>query len=405
MTTTSADKMPRYALMALDIEERIKSGALAPGSRLPSFGRMRIEYGASPATMERVYATLEKKGLIRREAKRGVFVLDRAATPCNAAIAVVWDYDDSRDYYYGQMLRGIQNAARVHGLRLVLLPDESAVGDCAVDGLIINGYGGDHGNPNYKRDFLERLPQDLPKVVVLSNGEGIPAVVSDDRSGILAAMRHLFALGHRRIAFLTAGDQWNADDMSRERLLAYREALAAAGIEPQSGWVRPMLTPAEAGTWSGFREQGRRKMAEWLGSGWAATGCTALLVQNDHAAIGAIDILQSRGYNVPGDISVVGFDGNIGADYYSPLLTTVKVPLRAIGERAVEVLAATITPPTADCQKADKGQTQLVLPTALRIGESSGPAAAVTGGAATGGVQDAGACIKTAHDKLSATAF
>ena len=234
MTTSLREvtETPRYAKLARDIEARIGSGALPPGSRLPSFGHMRAEYGASPATMERVYAALEKKGLIRREAKRGIFVAE-PKPPEQSTIGVIWNYDDSRDFYYAQILRGIQGAARKNGLRLQLLPDTASLRGAQLDGLIINGYQSDHLAADYKEQFLNLLPARLPTVCALSHAEKIPEVVSDDHGGIRDAMEHLLGLGHKRIGYMTASAGSRIPTIFRsERLAAYEEALRAARIEP-----------------------------------------------------------------------------------------------------------------------------------------------------------------------------
>ena len=356
-------EIPRYAQMARDIEEQIASGGLPPGSRLPSFGRMRTEYGASPATMERVYAALEKKGLIRREAKRGIFVAEREPSRQSGVIGVVWNYDDNRYSYYAQILRGIQNAAHRNGLQVLLIPDVAAVNERDIAGLVLNGFYGDHSKSNYKEDYLKLLPSKLPKVFILCHAAPLPEVVSDDRQGILDAMAHLFEAGHRRIAYLSSGCQGNADDLSRERLAAYHEALAAAGIAAEPSWTRPLF---DMGIFAGFREQGRLQMTEWLRDGWADQGCTALLAQNDDSAIGAIEALTFAGYRVPEDISVVGFDGTPGADYFSPRLTTVQVPLQSIGGSCVDMLVEIMA------GQNPLHKTRIVLPNTLRVGESTG---------------------------------
>ena len=67
---------------------------------------------------------------------------------------------------------------------------------------------------------------------------------------------------------------------------------------------------------------------------------TALLVQSDRAALIAIDWLQARGLNVPGDVSVIGFDGIAEAALSRPGLTTVAQPLLDIGRHAVRAILA-----------------------------------------------------------------
>ena len=65
---------------------------------------------------------------------------------------------------------------------------------------------------------------------------------------------------------------------------------------------------------------------------------TAVFCFNDIAAIGAIRALKDAGLNVPGDVSVVGFDDILSAAYAMPSLTTVRQPLAEMGKRGAKVL-------------------------------------------------------------------
>jgi LacI family transcriptional regulator len=104
-------------------------------------------------------------------------------------------------------------------------------------------------------------------------------------------------------------------------------------------------------------------MKKWLSDGWRETGCTAILAQNDVAAIGVMQILQEEGIRVPDDVSVMGFDGTEICDLVSPRLWSVMLPLAQIGAKAVEILNRQIA------GEADAGET-ILLPLHLRQGES-----------------------------------
>ena len=100
--------------------------------------------------------------------------------------------------------------------------------------------------------------------------------------------------------------------------------------------------------------------------GWQALGCTAILAHNDEAAIGVMNALAARGLGVPQDVSVVGFDGTMICDFCTPKLTSVKVPLREIGSRAVKVLLEQI-------QGGIKTPEKITLPVQLKRGASTRP--------------------------------
>ena len=112
-------------------------------------------------------------------------------------------------------------------------------------------------------------------------------------------------------------------------------------------------------------EQGRKSMSEWLKEDWAKLNCTALLVQNDFIAMGALAVLKDAGYKVPDDVSVVGFDGLDVCDMISPTLTTVEVPLRQIGSTALELLLRQL--------RNEESERHIELPTKLMVKESTAP--------------------------------
>ncbi|MEM8994449.1 MAG: substrate-binding domain-containing protein, partial [Acidobacteriota bacterium] len=140
--------------------------------------------------------------------------------------------------------------------------------------------------------------------------------------------------GHRKIAFFK-GQEGNADTEDRWRGIQKRAA--AHGVE-----VRDELTFQLAGdpgdeisrTEQAFRqgeEYGRRLLER-------RDEFTAVFAFNDLSAIGAIQALVGGGLRVPEDVSVVGFDDIVNAQYYNPGLTTVRQPLHEMGETAGRVL-------------------------------------------------------------------
>ena len=180
---------------------------------------------------------------------------------------------------------------------------------------------------------MAKLPPGMPCVSVLMPLAGVASVTVDDYQGMRAAVEHLLALGHRRIAYLGEGSQayW-----SRRRYSAYRDALEDAGIEADPLWVRRMSAPLpQPGE---FRRGGEETMEAWLRDGWSGLGCTAILAHNDDAAFGALQALSAAKIRVPEELSVIGFDGLPEGEFTQPALTTVRVPLAQIGTLAVENL-------------------------------------------------------------------
>jgi DNA-binding LacI/PurR family transcriptional regulator len=174
---------------------------------------------------------------------------------------------------------------------------------------------------------LPHVPADFP-IVAVEAGEGaVPAVAVDQFAGAGAATRHLLELGHRTVHHLAGPADWQE---SHERIAGWRAALTAAGA-----------TVAEpyAGDWSarsGY-ELGRRLLAD--------PAVTGVFVANDHMALGFLRLLREAGREVPGHMSVVGFDDVPEAAYFSPPLTTVRQDFMEMGRRSLHLLLAEISGP------------------------------------------------------------
>jgi DNA-binding LacI/PurR family transcriptional regulator len=178
----------------------------------------------------------------------------------------------------------------------------------------------------------------LPFVALSTRGPGadLPAIGIDNRGGAHAAAAHLAGLCHRRLAVLgveispgpagpfTAGmDAGRLWATTRERLLGYRDAFAEAGIDPSA--VPFVETASDA-------ESVGAAMA-WLFD--RPEPPTGLLVMSDKVALLAMKWLSNRGLAVPGDVSVVGFDGVPDAAGATPALTSVAQPYAQIAALAI----------------------------------------------------------------------
>lgn len=258
--------------------------------------------------------------------------------------------------FFSEVIRGIDETAQRHHHHLLISSSHNDRAQIAaalramrgrVDGLLLMSPGVD------AETLTAELPEELP--VVLLNcpvREARYATLAiDNRGGAVAMVEHLLAAGHRSIAFIRGAPR-NHD--ARERLLGYRAALRAAGVERVAAWELP----------GDFTEQ----------AGYDAVGTllrldplpTALFAANDAMAVGALSALRESGLRVPGDISVTGFDDIPIARYLTPSLTTVRVGVSALGARAAAILLQTLAgdgPPSP---------IHAVLPTSLVVRASCG---------------------------------
>ena len=145
----------------------------------------------------------------------------------------------------------------------------------------------------------------------------------DNKAGITTACQHLLDAGHRKIAFITSDDEGFVD--GQQRMAGYHHALQRAGIEPD---------PALVGRAFADENGGHVAMSALLALG---AEFSAVLGFNDAMVAGALSCLLERGYKIPQQISVVGFDDTPYARYTYPKLTTVRYPIEAMGGRAAEL--------------------------------------------------------------------
>ena len=174
------------------------------------------------------------------------------------------------------------------------------------------------------------LQHSLPIPTVAVSGhrqhQGVTNIVLDHRKAARMALQHLVQLGHRDIAFLKG---FPASSDAVDRWTAIREVAQEMGIQiPNELAIQIDSTDSSPGLGYPYGKQllaTRRKF-------------TALFAYNDISAIGSIRAFQEAGLRVPHDISVVGFDDIEGAAFHYPSLTTVRQPLRQMGELAMQTL-------------------------------------------------------------------
>lgn len=365
-STSSTPRVFQYVQVADQLRRQIEKGILQPGGRLPSVREMSQRYGVNVSTTVKAHALLEEEGLVVRSNRSGVYVADPRTKPRTGLIGFCGVGFTQTDFsaFWTRVIEGVEAAARKHGAEIVLLKDDSSFGWDKVDGLLVNGM-------NTKLP-AKHMPAGLPVVSLFTPSDitgttsqrsrivkDWTVVRSDDYAGTRAATEHLLNMGHRRIAYL--GNSESNKAFYAHRLNGYRDALSEAGITPDERWLRQM-----PGIWwrLHFMNAGREGMRQWLNEDWQELGCTALLTQNDDAAWGVTDALREAGVDVPGQISVIGFDGTEMAECCTPQLTTIEVPLHRMGEIGVELLLRKVG--------GEVAEAEIVVPTQLRVRASTG---------------------------------
>jgi len=160
-------------------------------------------------------------------------------------------------------------------------------------------------------------------VIGYSHNPLIPSIHSDDEHGAYTQAQHLLALGHRNIGIISGPE---ADPSTLMRKQGHRSAMVESGLDPNR-------TQCVAGDYT--IDSGYEAVAQLMTD---TPKITAIAAFSDTMAIGAIQWLKKEGYNIPGDISIAGYDDIPDAQRQSPSLTTIRIPSMDEGERAVQVL-------------------------------------------------------------------
>lgn len=154
---------------------------------------------------------------------------------------------------------------------------------------------------------------------------GIPLINTDNILGTRLMMKHLFELGHKRIAFLDVG--WSGDHYQRQ--VVYETMMKEANL-----YHEPYFLVTDEGFAAGM--QAAQKLMTF------EKPPTAIFASEDRLAIGVIKAAHEMGIAIPEELSVVGFDGLPVANYCTPTLTTIRQPVEAIADTIVELLDALI---------------------------------------------------------------
>jgi len=254
-------------------------------------------------------------------------------------------------------VQGVERAAHEAGYATSLTTAEGMSADAlwtaleqvrsrTVDGIVLVA-------PRYAvEDVVARLPETLPFVVVESGDPSrVRLVRVDQEQGARLATDHLLSLGHATVWHVAGPDGWNE---SAGRLVGWRAALTAAGApvpEPLTGDWSP-----RAGYEAGLSLD---------------PSVTAVFVGNDQMALGVLRAMRERGLDVPGDVSLVGFDDIPEAAYLSPPLTTVVQDFWTLGRSAIALLLGDRGPHARPAMSTGPGE--IVVPPRLVVRASTAP--------------------------------
>jgi LacI family transcriptional regulator len=270
------------------------------------------------------------------------------------------DVESESPLFVDQVIRGAERSATLAGDAVLIAATHSSAGrDLAlsvaskVDGLVVTAR-------SMTDQDLVALARSVPVVVIasLSARHRFDVVCADNRGGAEQLTRHLVDVhGYRDVVFV--GGPGDSPD-SVERFAGFCDAMRAAGLP----------VPSRPHAHGGFTEAGgARALGEILAGGRQPP--RAVVFGNDEMAVGGLATLRKHKLRVVTDVAVTGFDDIASARHVRPALTTVRQPMRQIGEEAVRILLDRLREP--------KGRRRaLTLPTELVVRRSCGCRAATS---------------------------
>ena len=285
----------------------------------------------APATRDRVLEVIDRLGFVRSSAAHQ---MRSGNSRCFGAVVL-----DAANPFATETVRGLEDVVHEHGCAVYVCstdgsPDREArylrlLEEQRVQGILITP-------ATRSIRHLQTLRDRGTFVVLLDrrSGDGDLCSVSVDHAhgGELAA-RHLFELGHRRIAFINGPLHLS---QCAERRRGMRKAAREAELDPDESIVEYTIDPITS------LEQAERSVDELLA---IEDRPTAVVCVNDQIAFTVLRALAQRRVRVPRDISVVGYDDVEFAAMLTPALTSIRQPKYEVGRAAAQLLIAETTDP------------------------------------------------------------
>ena len=323
-----------YSLMQ-ELKEKILSGRIRAGEKLPSENQLSAQYGLSRHTVRKALSILENEGYVTAYHGRGTFCSERMIQRHNSKhIAVVTTYIS--DYIFPRLIQGMDRVLTANGYSIILKntgnsrTNEAKVLqellDKPIDGLIIE--------PSKSQilcrhlNLYQMLDQyEIPYVFIQGSYPQMmdrPHILMDDCKGGYLLTKYLLGTGHRKIVGVFKAD----DSQGAQRHLGYARALNEAGIsyDPEMViWFHTEDRKQKPGLMMRLFLEAKREF-------------DAVVCYNDQIAILVIRALREQGVRIPEDVSVTGYDNSAMAGSGEIGLTTIAHPQEKLGEMAAELI-------------------------------------------------------------------
>lgn len=312
---------PLYQTILNDLKNQITNGSFPPGSQLPTEKELSDTYEVSRITSKRALTELEKMGLIERTRGKGSFVKEQ--TPQKTTTKrILFLLPFSNDLSLGNFSAGLFPVLQREGFEVMMTNFDYLTSHQAND--IVQEFDGMIYYADDESQYLDLLYdlsfQQFPIVALDKqlHDLSLPTILSDNFAGGKVACDHLIESGHRRIAYIFGNS--HPPQSTRQRYLGYIHSLKEQHL--------PFHTTLED------QQANPDHLLEYI----TVNEITALVCENDLVAIESMQVLKQGGFELPQQLSVVGFDDIQAASLVDPALTTVSQNFKQIGALAGEAL-------------------------------------------------------------------
>ncbi len=242
---------------------------------------------------------------------------------------------DVRDLYYARSIHTIESEARKLGYNVVLCNTGVDITEKKrylklllqkrVDGIILIGSVFSEKTDN---DYISEAASKIPIVMINGylEGHNIYSVLCNDSGAVKKAVDHLARLGHRNISFIYDVETYSA----MEKLNGYKSAMLENGLQ----YSRASIFHAECGINGGYAAAKQLMLDN--------PECTAIIASEDILAVGALKAYTDAGYNVPENMSIIGYNNSVLAQCTNPELTSIENKVENIGFTAAHLLIKAI---------------------------------------------------------------
>lgn len=361
--STDLNKATPYSAAKQMLKHRIMNGELAQGEQLTPELKLCQEFNVSRSTIRRAILELVEEGLLERIQGSGTFVRFRRSASQHRLLALLLCQYENIVGAYDLLLKGAMHQAAERGYEIIISNSRNQsftgvdqavrLNERLVAGTIVVPLQSG-GQTTALEQIIKILHAGGQKLVLADNhapDSTIPSICSQNREAMYQLTRHVISQGYRRISFLTS--QQIEPVMEREE--GFLQAMAESGLEVPPHY----FLHVEGGD---PRNQGRQAVDVFLAM---REPPEAIICLHDLIAHNVIDQCRKRGWRVPDDVAVTGFDDLPQSATWDPPLTTMHQPLYEMGELAVDMLIAQL-------QGKPVAEPHLRLPCRMVIRESCG---------------------------------